>query len=1006
MDQKIDINVLFQKTIEQLFIALTGVSSYPPDHSIPLQLTEKSYQMFTEVFKSKPVFTTTVIGETFLVNDTPIRGKDGVTSKFASYLNKRDLDSLTFTDKLSSNEFTVFLRTLSEKPEIIKKNGGIATVLTKNGVKNVTVNDIKYGRIKGNGAYHENIINIDAHENLCLGTEEIKSNIKEEIKSNIKELQRIAEKLVKKEGTDQNQFKKILEQTLSTYNSEKLSSIADEIGEFDSNKNDLMNDLTDEFFYDSIAEDVSNDYLKDSPHDKEFIQRLLPTEDEQKKFFPYLQKKVKEKYGESPDTILNEEEFLRRIANHNKAETASIPMGGNHKEEALQKTKGKLIDLLTHKKTRDAYRLIKDFAERLDDESDEIRQGVALGLRDLISTLIQFNQIKSNDKELPNLLIDKLKQEKHIDTYLILADNYELICVHQNKKDAYYIDDTLGSRLYQAKKLNKMQIQQLLIKRRRNNRSLQYNFGALDFAHESILIPFLAEQYKGFSVINLSDIPKIPSKTLNMIPLKFIKHHLVLPFKVKDRKLFTAMDNPMNMDMINELQFVAGCSIVPCVAGEYYLINAIENYYHTTIAGSEVEEALEEITSEEELEYIEEKEDEHSKLNDIEEGTEGPVVKLVNLILKDAITKKASDIHIEPYENEFRIRYRVDGSLIPVMNPPTKYKNGVTSRIKIMSRLDIAERRLPQDGRFKIKLDNKYLDFRVSTFPGNFGEKVVLRILDKSTLDTKIDKLGMREGDLKILITSIHKSKGMILVTGPTGSGKSTTLYSVIQELNNCSRNIMTAEDPIEYNMPGVNQFQMNPKIKLNFAVALRSFLRQDPDIIMMGEIRDLETAEMAVKAALTGHLVLSTLHTNSAAETITRLNDIGIGSFLIASSVNLIIAQRLMRIICPNCKEETIPNDFQLEYFMRKGIDASKTTFFRGDGCIECNDTGYKGREAIFEILPLQHEIREMIIRDQPAYKIKEKASILGFQSLHEKGFAKVKEGRTTLDEWFRVVL
>ncbi|MGA1869280.1 MAG: GspE/PulE family protein [bacterium] len=1013
MAQKISENGLFQKTIEQLYIALTGVSSYPSDHPIPLQLIDKSYQMLSQVFKEKSFFTTTVMGETFLVDNERIKGRDGVTSKFASYLNKRNLESLTFSKKLSSNEFSIFLRTLSAKPDILQQKGGVATLLKKKGVRHIKVNDIKYGKIKDKDEAREHIHTLDNEENL--------KGRSVEIETCILELERIVTKLTNN-GTaiDYNQFKNTMELILSSFDGEKLDCIAHKIGGCGENKDNLIQNLIDEFFFDAIAETCVHHYLKEKKIEEKFIQRTLPSKNLQKKFFPYFQKTLI-KYGSPDDVSINEEEFFHRIESPpNEKEDISIPHGIEEREhenekgeeenqeqkKELEKIKAKITDFLAKGKVHEANKLIIEFAQRLDDESEEARKSAAKGLGELITLLNEYNHIKSNSQELSNILLEKLKKESHIDTYLLLGNDFRLMCNFQNKSDAFYIDDTLGYRLYQGNKLNKTQIHHLLLARRRHNRSLQYCFGALKFSDESVLLPFLIEQYKGFSAVNLSEIKDIPHKILNMIPLKFIKHYLVLPFQIKDRKLFTAMDNPRNMDIITELQFIAGCSIIPFIAGEYYLINSIENYYHTTIAGSEVEEALEEITKDEELEYIEEKEEDPSKFNEFEEGLQGPVVKLVNLILKDAITKKASDIHIEPYENSFRIRYRLDGTLITVMNPPLKYRSGVTSRIKIMSRLDIAERRLPQDGRFKIKMDGRYLDFRVSTFPAIPGEKVVLRLLDETNLDTDIYKLGMSNDDLKILITAMHKSKGMILVTGPTGSGKTTTLYSVIQKLNNNTRNIMTAEDPIEYNIAGVNQFQMNPKIGLDFARALRSFLRQDPDIIMMGEIRDLETAEMAVKAALTGHLVLSTLHTNNAAEAITRLFDIGIGPFLTASTVNLIIAQRLMRVICPRCKEKAPPNNFQLDFIKIKKIDISKITFFKGVGCSECNATGYKGREAIFELLPLTHEIREMIIRQESAHEIKAKARELGFENLRNKGFEKVQAGRTTLDEWFRVVL
>ncbi|MBN2373357.1 Flp pilus assembly complex ATPase component TadA [bacterium] len=555
--------------------------------------------------------------------------------------------------------------------------------------------------------------------------------------------------------------------------------------------------------------------------------------------------------------------------------------------------------------------------------------------------------------------------------------------------------------------MTKSQLTQVLLARKKNNRSLQYNCAAMNYTDESLLTHFIAEQYKGFPVINLSQIDNIPKNTLDIIPFKYIQHYLVLPFRLEGRKVFTAMANPRNVNVINELQFLVGHTVVPFVAGEYFLINAIDKYYKSEASESDMGQTLEEISQEDELEFIEEKDDDE-KTNRIDEieGVQGPVVKLVNLILKEAIAQKASDVHIEPYENELRVRFRVDGTLITVLNPSPKYKNGISSRIKIMSRLNISERRLPQDGRFKIKMDKKCVDFRVSTFPGSFGEKVVLRLLDKSNLEVDISKLGMDINDQKALSEAMHKSKGMILVTGPTGSGKTTTLYSVLHGLNDGTRNISTAEDPIEYNISGINQFQMNPRIGLDFAKALRAFLRQDPDIIMVGEIRDLETAQIAVKAALTGHLVLSTLHTNSATETITRLLDMNVEPFLVATSISLIIAQRLMRRICPSCKEETSLENMHLEVLEKKGIDISGVRFYKGKGCSNCNYAGYKGRVAIYEVLPIRHELQEMIIKGESSLKIQSKAEEFGLQTLQKRGIEKVMDGTTSVDEWLRVAV
>jgi type IV pilus assembly protein PilB len=392
----------------------------------------------------------------------------------------------------------------------------------------------------------------------------------------------------------------------------------------------------------------------------------------------------------------------------------------------------------------------------------------------------------------------------------------------------------------------------------------------------------------------------------------------------------------------------------------------------------------------------------------LERATEdAPVVKLVNLILTDAIKKKASDIHIEPYEKSFRVRYRIDGVLYEVMKPPLKLKNAITSRIKIMSELDIAERRLPQDGRIKIKLGGgKDMDFRVSVLPTLFGEKIVMRLLDKSNLQLDMTKLGYEPEALEHFKREIHKPFGMVLVTGPTGSGKTVSLYSALSELNKTTENISTAEDPVEFNFAGINQVQMHEDIGLNFAAALRSFLRQDPDIIMIGEIRDFETAEIGVKAALTGHLVLSTLHTNDAPATINRLLNMGIEPFLVASAVNLITAQRLARRVCGECKEvESIP----VQALITAGVpasDASSFVCYRGKGCPICNNTGYKGRVGFYQVMPMLEEIRELILNGANTAEIKRESMRLGVKSMRQSGLTKLKEGVTSFEEVLRVTV
>jgi type IV pilus assembly protein PilB len=388
------------------------------------------------------------------------------------------------------------------------------------------------------------------------------------------------------------------------------------------------------------------------------------------------------------------------------------------------------------------------------------------------------------------------------------------------------------------------------------------------------------------------------------------------------------------------------------------------------------------------------------------ESEDAPVVKLVNLILTDAVKRVASDIHVEPYEKEFRVRYRIDGVLYEVMKPPMKLRNAITSRLKIMSELDIAERRLPQDGRIKLKMGRgKEMDFRVSTLPTLFGEKVVLRLLDKSNLQLDMTKLGFEQPQLDVFQDCIHRPFGMVLVTGPTGSGKTTSLYSALAELNKVSENISTAEDPVEFNLAGINQVQMHEDIGLNFAAALRSFLRQDPDIIMVGEIRDFETAEIAIKAALTGHLVLSTLHTNDAPSTVNRLLNMGIEPFLVASSVNCILAQRLARRICPECRERD--TEVTKQALLDAGLseeEVAKTQIFKGRGCRNCSETGFKGRVAVYEVMELTEELKEFVLNGASAMELKREAIRGGMTTLRRSSLNKLVEGVTTLSEVLRV--
>jgi type IV pilus assembly protein PilB len=434
------------------------------------------------------------------------------------------------------------------------------------------------------------------------------------------------------------------------------------------------------------------------------------------------------------------------------------------------------------------------------------------------------------------------------------------------------------------------------------------------------------------------------------------------------------------------------------LASEKEITSAINKYFDQSMDFkdiiSELDEDLE-VVREEDFEAL----DQESRVDD------APVVKLANFVLTDAIKRRASDIHIEPYEKEFRVRYRVDGVLYEVMRPPLKLRNALSSRLKIMSSLDIAERRLPQDGRIKLKVGKgREMDFRVSVLPTIYGEKIVLRLLDKASLQLDMTKLGFEVESLKDFQEAIHRPYGMILVTGPTGSGKTTTLYSALADLNKTTDNISTAEDPVEYNFAGINQVQIKEEIGLTFAAALRSFLRQDPDIIMVGEIRDYETAEIGVKAALTGHLVLSTLHTNDAPSTITRLLNMGIEPFLVSSSLNLILAQRLARRICANCREEVkIPQKALMDAGMKpERLKQARPS--RGKGCDECNGTGFRGRVALYEVMPVKEDLKDLILRGGSALDVKREAIRLGMKTLRQSGLSKIEEGVTTLEEVLRV--
>ena len=517
---------------------------------------------------------------------------------------------------------------------------------------------------------------------------------------------------------------------------------------------------------------------------------------------------------------------------------------------------------------------------------------------------------------------------------------------------------------------------------------------------EPDLTSFLSKQY-GVPSINLADFEVDPA-VVKIIPAEISQKYQIIPVNRAGSTLIVAMSDPSNIFAIDDIKFMTGYNVEVVVASESAVKTSIDRYYDQSASLADVMSDLDM----DDLEVV--GEEDEVDISSLERATEdAPVVKLVNLILTDAIKKKASDIHIEPYERVFRVRYRIDGVLYEVMKPPLKLKNAITSRLKIMAELDIAERRLPQDGRIKIKLGGgKDMDFRVSVLPTLFGEKVVLRLLDKSSLQLDMTKLGYEPGALEHFKKEIHKPYGMVLVTGPTGSGKTVSLYSALSDLNKTSENISTAEDPVEFNFAGINQVQMHEDIGLNFAAALRSFLRQDPDIIMIGEIRDFETAEIAVKAALTGHMVLSTLHTNDAPATINRLLNMGIEPFLVSSAVNLITAQRLARRVCSECK---VVEEVPIQALIDAGVppdEAPAYVCYRGTGCSKCNNTGYKGRVGFYQVMPMLEEIRELILNGANTAEIKRESMRLGIKTMRQSGLTKLQEGITSFEEVLRVTI
>jgi type IV pilus assembly protein PilB len=583
----------------------------------------------------------------------------------------------------------------------------------------------------------------------------------------------------------------------------------------------------------------------------------------------------------------------------------------------------------------------------------------------------------------------------------------------------------LGEILVRENLISPQHLRQALDYQREHGGRLGFNLVKLGLVSDDTITAILSRQY-GIPSVNL-ELFDIEDSVLRLIPQEVAQKYSVLPLSRVGATLTLAMVDPTNVFAMDDIKFMTGLNVEPVVVAEASVQQAISKYYSTSreielasvapevVSNGTFSDAdlvsldnldLDHNVSAEDVEVFEENDEiDLSSLTRMSE--DAPVVRLVNVLLVDALRRGASDIHVEPYEKELRIRFRIDGVLYDVMHPPLKMRDALISRIKIMSKLDISEKRLPQDGRIKIRVKvdsrSRELDFRVSTLPTLFGEKVVLRLLDKEKLMLDMTKLGFEPDSLVKFQRNISRPYGMVLVTGPTGSGKTNTLYSALQSLNTVDTNIMTAEDPVEFNLPGINQVQMKEQIGLNFAAALRSFLRQDPNIVLVGEIRDFETAEIAIKAALTGHLVLSTLHTNDAPSTISRLMNMGIEPFLVATSVNLIQAQRLIRRICKDCrKEHPTPHEALIEIgFSPEEAKTLKT--YKGRGCPTCNDTGYKGRIGLYEVMEITDEIRELILIGASALELRKKSIEDGMISLRESGLQKIRNGVTTIEEVLR---
>lgn len=598
--------------------------------------------------------------------------------------------------------------------------------------------------------------------------------------------------------------------------------------------------------------------------------------------------------------------------------------------------------------------------------------------------------------------------------------------------------ERLGDMLIREGLCTPEQMQKALVEQKQQGIRIGSALVRLGFVDELDLTRMLARHF-GMPAVDISRFTADP-KIARLVPAEVAHKHFVLPLKRDGRALTVAMTDPTNLRVIDDLKFITRCDIVPVIAGDGALKAALERSYDAGGDGTGMQSLLDDLVAdaEQDIEVLDESQEEMSAAALAAAVDDAPVVKLINAILTDAVKRGASDIHFECFEHELRVRYRIDGALLEVMKPPVKLKAALISRFKIMASLNIAERRVPQDGRIKLKIGKKVVDYRVSTLPTLFGEKVVLRILDKGNLTLDLEKFGIEPRAEHELMEAISNPYGMVLVTGPTGSGKTTTLYSALSKINGIDTNIMTAEDPVEYNLFGINQVQVRTEIGMTFAAALKAFLRQDPNIIMVGEIRDLETGGIAIKAALTGHLVLSTLHTNSAPETVTRLLDMGLEPFNVASALNLVLAQRLVRRICGKCRTRYVPDELELAgakvtpdtrlgdmHFTEEALEnargravadaaqhlanlsletrVAELPFFRGKGCDECGGTGLRGRQGLYEVMTMTPTLRRLVLQNVGAAEIAAAAIGEGMLTLRMDGWLKVLKGITTLEQVIR---